>query len=78
MIAGSDIVTIPIGIVQEWVNNYGINKDPNDFSFSISEKTPIPFREIQLQDWQLYDVHHQLTDKGIEKFVADWKGLFSK
>jgi len=78
IIAGSDIVTIPVGIVDDWVKNYGLNKDPRDFSFAISEKTPIVFRELIQQDWQLYDVHHQLTDKGIEKFASDWKALFAK
>jgi transaldolase len=78
MLSGSDIITVPIGILEEWKNNYGLNKDPRDFSFPISEKTAIPFRELQLQDWQLYDVHHSLTDKGIEKFASDWESLFAK
>ena len=37
---------------------------------------PIPFREIDLSKaWESYDIRHDLTDKGMEKFSADWNAL---
>jgi transaldolase len=36
----------------------------------------IPFREIELtKNWQEYNIHHELTDKGIVQFSADWNAL---
>ena len=26
-------------------------------------------------DWQVYDLDHEITKKGIERFVSDWNGL---
>ena len=35
---------------------------------------PIPYREIDLnQPWESFDLRHELTTKGIEQFVADYK-----
>jgi len=34
--------------------------------------------DVQLgQPWQSYDLHHDLTDKGVTSFWTDWQGLFS-
>jgi transaldolase len=43
-----------------------------------ADLAPIPFKEISLdKKWQEYDIHHDLTDKGIERFAADWNALIS-
>ncbi|MDB4984082.1 MAG: transaldolase family protein [Patescibacteria group bacterium] len=75
--AGCDIITIPMSIVELW-KAQGLNNDPAQHEFAISDNKPIPYRDISEGDWVLYDIHHELTNKGIEKFVADWKGLFAK
>lgn len=37
---------------------------------------PIPYQEISLnKKWQEYDIIHELTNKGIEKFSEDWNKL---
>ncbi len=75
MIAGADIITAPIAVLQDWSHQYGIQKDPSLYPFSVSDKKAIPFRELPDQDWVLYDIDHELTRKGIEKFATDWKSL---
>jgi transaldolase len=40
---------------------------------------PILYQELVLdQPWQTFDVQHELTHKGIEKFVADYRGTLSQ
>ena len=37
---------------------------------------PVPYEQLGLdRPWQEYDIRHALTDKGMEKFSADWKSL---
>lgn len=74
--SGADILTIPISVVDLWTT-YGIDKNVGDYPLEISDKQPILYKDLTPQDWVLYDIHHDLTDKGIEKFASDWKGLFS-
>ena len=70
-----DIVTVPLAILTKW-KEYGIEKDPGEFVFAVSDKKPIPFEDIAQKEWTSYDVHHDLTDKGIKKFDSDWEDLF--
>ncbi len=74
--ANCNIITSPKTVLDQWVA-HGLNNDPINYTAEISEKQPIPYRELPLQDWVLYDIDHDLTKKGIEKFASDWKGLFS-
>jgi transaldolase len=46
------------------------------FAYGTKNLKPIPYREIDLKKkWQDYDLRHDLTDKGMEKFSADWNAL---
>jgi len=37
--------------------------------------TPIPYKARDLHGpWESFDIHHDLTTKGIQQFVADYKG----
>lgn len=69
-----DIVTVPFKILKEWKdNNLSLPKD--EFEYHI-DKIPIPFTEVSLEkNWQEYNINHELTTKGIEKFCADWNNL---
>ncbi len=71
-----DIITAPVAVYQEWKNTIGEN--PAQYHSPESELIPIPFHDIQEQDWVLYDIDHELTKKGLEKFAADWTNLFKK
>ena len=40
---------------------------------------PIPYQRLDLDaNWEIYHIHHDLTDLGIKKFVADHQALSSR
>ncbi len=74
---GSHIITAPLKILQAWSDD-GKNLPSENFKYSAPNLKPIPYQEINLtKNWQEYDIRHELTDKGIEKFAADWNALIS-
>ncbi len=72
---GSDLITAPLKAYKEWVSN----GKPLQYQVLSSEHQalkPIEYQEIGLdKEWQEYNVSHELTDKGLEKFAADWNNL---
>lgn len=75
---GVDIVTAPLNILKEWVghdleipdSNYLYDKkDLKDFEYehTLLDKT-----------WDTYNIQHDLTDVGLEKFAKDWNSLITK
>jgi transaldolase len=75
---GSDIITAPVGVLEAW-GKQGMPVPGSGFSYPAKGLRPIPFRSIGLDgDWRDLDVHHDLTEKGMEKFSADWNNLVSK
>jgi len=41
-------------------------------------KNSIPYREIDLtKNWQEFNISHELTTKGIERFSSDWNKLIN-
>jgi len=72
---GSDIVTAPYEVLKEW-GDKGMPLPDAGFAYGTKNLRPIPYREIDLaKKWQDYDLRHDLTDKGMEKFSADWNAL---
>jgi transaldolase len=72
---GSDIVTSPFNILQEW-GKKGFFLPGPDYRYDPGSLRPIPYEEIDLtKDWQEYDIRHDLTDKGMERFSQDWNSL---
>lgn len=72
---GSDIITAPAAVLQAW-GERGMPLPGRGISPPAKGLRPIPFRQIDLGgDWKERDVRHDLTDKGLEKFSADWNGL---
>jgi hypothetical protein len=40
---------------------------------------PIPYEELDLeQGWEKFDIQHELTRKGVEKFAADYRATLSR
>jgi transaldolase len=40
---------------------------------------PIPYEELDLeQGWERFDIEHERTRKGIEKFTADFRATLSR
>jgi len=72
---GSDIITAPYNILKEWGQN-GLPMPANDYEYNSRNLNDIPYKDIDLsRNWQEYDISHDLTIKGIEKFSADWNSL---
>lgn len=72
---GSHAVTIPFKLIQEWaVLGFAV---PPDFNYDAGALLKsILFREIPLdRDWRSYDLRHDLTDSGVNKFMEDWKSI---
>jgi len=72
---GSDIITAPFGILKEW-GEKGLPMPGDDYVYRPGGLKSIPLKEIDLtKNWQSYDIRHELTDKGMERFSADWNAL---
>ena len=73
---GTDIITSPLRVLKEWKEE--ISNDKFQISNEIKNPNlkPIQYQEIGLdKPWQEYNLDHELTDKGLERFAADWNGL---
>ncbi len=73
---GTDIITSPLRVLKEWKEE--ISNDKFQISNEIKNPNlkPIQYQEIGLdKPWQEYNLAHELTDKGLERFAADWNGL---
>jgi transaldolase len=71
---GSDIITAPFKILKEW----GEKGMPviNDFVYAPTNLQAIPFKELNLEKpWEEFDIAHELTDSGLEKFSSDWNAI---
>jgi transaldolase len=72
---GSDIITVPFHVLKEW-NQKGLPIPGDDYVYHPGKLKSIPFKEIDLsKKWQAYDIRHELTDRGMERFSADWNAL---
>jgi transaldolase len=72
---GSDIITAPYEVLKAW-GEQGMPVPGDDYHYDAKSLQPIPYREIDLnKKWGDYDIRHALTDKGIERFSADWNAL---
>lgn len=73
-----DIITAPLKILAEWAkNNFEI---PNkDYIYNIQNLRSMVYEELDLnKNWKEYNIQHDLTDIGIDKFVKDWNSLIAK
>jgi transaldolase len=72
---GADIVTVPWKVLQEW-GEQGMPVPEKDFTYTPKGLRDILYEVFSLeQDWTAFDISHELTDKGIERFAADWNSL---
>lgn len=68
------LITVPMKIIEEWAQNNFSVPDEN-FEYTPDLK-PIEYKNINLnQDWESYDISHDLTKIGVDRFCADWKNL---
>ena len=72
---GSDIITAPFELIKMW-GEKGLPIPGDEYHYDTKGLKAIPYRDLDLSNpWESYDIHHDLTDKGMEKFSADWNGL---
>lgn len=68
----AELVTVPGKILEAWASE-GMPLPDAGFSYHPVGKE-IPYEELDLkQPWESFDIQHELTRKGIQKFVADYK-----
>ena len=73
-----DIITAPLKILEEWWKRDKEIPDSN-FVYNKKELKDIEFKDIALdKNFIDYNVEHDLTDVGLEKFVSDWKTLIAQ
>jgi len=71
----TDIVTVPFSILEEW-GRAGMALPDASFHYRPDGLAPIMYEAIDLhKDWRAYDVAHDLTNVGLEKFAADWRSI---
>jgi transaldolase len=71
----SDIITSPLKILKEW-SEKGMPMPDENFKYDPSSLKPIPYQNIDLnKPWEEFNIYHELTDVGIEKFSSDWNSL---
>ena len=74
---GADIVTAPFKALKEWAQK-GLPIPQDNYRYNHKNLEDIPYREIDLtKNWQEFNISHELTTKGIERFSNDWNKLNS-
>jgi transaldolase len=72
---GADIITAPAKVLIDW-GNAGMPLPGADFVYDASAFKALPYTEVDMnKDWREYDITHELTTKGIERFASDWNAL---
>lgn len=61
-------ITIPFKLIKEIHDSAVLETEQKSLS-------PIEFKELLETLWNEYDIEHELTTKGLEKFAADWNAL---
>lgn len=80
---GADLVTVPAKVLEEW-GAKGFPLPGKDFTYE--GKTPggqplkpIAYKPLNLdQPWEKFDIAHELTTKGIRRFVEDYQKTLKK
>lgn len=74
--AEADIVTAPFEVLKDWAEAGMPLEFEGDGG---AELEKIEYETISLtNEWNAYDISHELTDAGLEKFAADWNGMVAK
>lgn len=73
---GSDIITAPFKLIKDWKTKGLLIQD--SYNYDPKDLKPIEYKDLDLnQNWQEFDINHELTDAGIEKFASDWNALIN-
>jgi len=72
---GSDIITAPGKILREW-SAKGLPMPNSDYIYDSVGVKPVNNKKLDLAwSWRDFDISHDLTVKGMQKFSEDWDSL---
>jgi transaldolase len=80
---GAELATVPSKVLREWAAA-GFPTPDQNFKYKPVDAEgkalkPIPYKKLDLdQPWQSFDLAHELTTKGIQKFVADYQSTLKR
>ena len=73
---GTDLITAYYAAINEW-GKAGL-PIPDLSTFGPSQLEEIPYQDISLEkNWQDYNISHELTGIGLQKFADDWNALIN-
>lgn len=71
----SDIISVPFKILKQWAQA-GLQVPGPDYVYDPCDLKAMRYTDMDLtKKWQEYDIDHELTTKGIERFSMDWNTL---
>jgi transaldolase len=79
----AELATVPAKVLQEWAAQ-GMPLADDSFVYKAIDSKGQPLKPIAYKDldlnapWETFDLRHELTTKGIQKFVADYEGTLRK
>ncbi|HMK57164.1 MAG TPA: transaldolase family protein [Dissulfurispiraceae bacterium] len=75
---GCDIVTVPYAILNDWAES-GFSMPGGDYVYNSAGLAPMEYKQIDLsRNWRDFNIAHELTEKGMERFSADWNLLIKR
>ena len=79
----SELATVPAKLLEQWAaSNFPM--PPRDFTYKAADEKgqplkPIAYKELDIdRPWESFDSSHELTTKGIQKFVADYQSTLKR
>jgi transaldolase len=79
----AELATVPTKVLEEWaVRDFPM--PDQDFRYQGVDASgkplkAIPYKGLELDlPWQSFDIAHELTTKGIQKFVADYQSTLTR
>ena len=82
-VLSAELATVPTTVLDEWAAT-GFPIPDQNFRYKGVDASgkllkAIPYKELDLNlSWQSFDIAHELTTKGIQKFVADYQSTLSR
>lgn len=79
----AELATVPGKVLEEWAAK-GFPMPDRNFSYQGGDASgkplkPIPYKDLDLNlPWQSFNIAHELTNKGIQKFVADYQSTLRR
>ena len=79
----AELATVPAKVLEEWAAR-GTPLPDNSFAYHATGSKGQPLRSMEYKEldlnasWESFDLRHELTTKGIQKFVADYESTLRK